>query len=74
MTTTESHMFRNSANISHKSHIISSVIELHLAMGKEFAEISMRLAVVYLIGGGGGLNGGGRSILQREKVRSQILT
>lgn len=50
-------------------HIISSVTELHLEMGNDFAEISLCLAVVYLTGGGGGLNGGGRSILQRERER-----
>lgn len=39
-------------------------MELHLELGKSC--VSFRLAAVYLTGGGGGLNGGGRSILQEE--------
>lgn len=41
---------------------LSCVTELHLEVGKGCVEISLLLAAVYLIGGGGGLNGGGRSI------------
>lgn len=43
-------------------------MELHLEVGKVCNEASLHLAAVYLTGTGGGLNGGGRSILQMGRA------
>lgn len=51
---------------------MNSVSELHLEVRKGGAETSWCLAAVYLTGGGGGLNGGGRAILQGESESTNI--
>lgn len=50
---------------------LGPAIELHLEVGKDCVGASLCLAAVYLTGGGGGLNGGGISILQRERWRQR---
>lgn len=51
-----------------------SATESHLETGKFCADVSCCLTATYLTGGGGGLNGGGRSILKHQgRERNNII-
>lgn len=58
-------------NVSGEMILFSNASELHLDVGNRCVEISLCLAAVYLTGGGGGLNGGGKSILKTDRERER---
>lgn len=59
----------------HKAvHIFFFQMMVPLCRAVDSVKTSLRLAAVYLTGGGGGLNGGGRSILRGECESSQTRT